>query len=92
MDTGTELHLTIELQEPPFEADGVVAWCRAVHGHYEVGVQFRDAGTDFAVRMVEQACQIELYKERVLREEGRLLSGEEAAREWIGRYAERFPE
>ncbi len=88
---GTILHITIALHGLPFEADGVVVWCVAADGDYEIGVRFRDEETDFAVRMVEQACQIEHYKHEVQSKEGRRLSGEQAAVEWIERHAEDFP-
>ena len=42
--------------------------------------------------MVAQICQIEDYKRGVAQHEGRALSSEEAAREWIGTYAEEFAE
>jgi hypothetical protein len=41
--------------------------------------------------MVEQVCHIENYKKEIYRAEGRLLSSEQAAMEWIIRYASRFP-
>ena len=40
--------------------------------------------------MVEQVCQIEHYRQAVLRQEGRALDGEAAAPEWIARYAADF--
>ncbi len=89
--SGTELHITIALYGPPFEADGVVVWCKPLAKVYEVGVQFQDEETEFAVRMVEQACQIEHYKREVLTNEGRVLDGEEAAEEWIEKFAKQFP-
>ena len=89
--TGTELHITIALHGPPFEADGTVIWCKHCENAYEVGVRFRDEETEFAVRMVEQACQIEHYKREVLKKEGRVLNGEEAAEEWIAKFADQFP-
>lgn len=76
----------------PFEADGVVAWCRKEGPAYAVGVQFADQSTQFGVRMVEQVCHIEHYRYDVLQEEGRVLSSEEAAREWVERYAAEFPQ
>ena len=45
----------------------------------------------FRARMVEQVCHIEQYKHQVLKKEGRKLSGEEAALEWIQKYAPQFP-
>jgi len=37
--------------------------------------------------MIEQLCHIERYRWKVQKEEGRLLTSEEAAVEWISRYA-----
>ena len=88
---GTIIHIQIPTCQPVFEADGIVMWCHAANGHYEVGVSLRDANTEFGVRMVEQVCQIEHYKKEVLAREGRSLSGEEAAVEWIKKHAASFP-
>jgi hypothetical protein len=43
-------------------------------------------------RMVEQVCYIENYKKVVYQTEGRLLTAEEAAMEWICKYASQFPD
>ena len=45
----------------------------------------------FIYSMVEQVCHIEQYKKEVLKNEGQGLSGEEAAVEWITKYAKDFP-
>ena len=66
-------------------------WCRPTPQGYDVGVAFDEAATLFAVRMVEQLCRIEEYRRRVAEEEGRQLSSEQAAEEWIRRYAASFP-
>ena len=92
LDPGQCIHLRIPVVDQLFEADGVVTWCREVESdHYEVGVRFADADALFSVRMVEQLCHIEQYRKEVLREEGRQLSSEEAASEWIDRFAGNFP-
>lgn len=88
---GATVHVNIHVQEPSFEADCDVKWCRRVNGHFHVGVGFRDSSEAFSFRMVEQVCHIEHYKRKVLREEGRELTGEEAAMEWITKYAKDFP-
>jgi hypothetical protein len=54
-------------------------------------VTFLDAEVAFLARMVEQVCHIEDYRQSVSRIEGRQLSAEEAATEWIDRYARDFP-
>jgi len=91
-EPGTEIHLAIPVQRPPFEADAVVAWCHTTGGGYRVGVRFNDDVSDFALRMVEQICHIEHYRRAVLHREGRHISSEQAATEWIARYADKFPQ
>lgn len=91
IEPGTLIHLAIKVGEQSFQADGEVMWCHGVNGHHEVGVCFQDAATVFTVRMVEQLCYIEQYRQQVRHTEGRQLSSEEAAREWVGRYASEFP-
>lgn len=44
----------------------------------------------FRHRMEQQCNQIRQYRQSVLRESGRLLSPDEAALEWIERYAASF--
>jgi hypothetical protein len=89
---GEVVHVRIPVLEQAFEADARVAWCRrSGTGEYEVGLEFVDPGTEFAMRMVEQVCHIEAYRKRALREQGRELSSEAAAEEWVARYAAGFP-
>lgn len=91
LQQGRVIQITIPVREPPFEATGTIVWCRQTNRHYEVGVQFADANTEFAVRMVEQICQIHHYQREVLEREGRSLSGAAAAAEWVAKYARDFP-
>ncbi|CAN5691845.1 hypothetical protein BH23GEM10_BH23GEM10_09130 [soil metagenome] len=88
---GDIVRIRIPTVEPPFEARARVVWCRPEDGRFLVGVEFQDSADAFRVRMVEQVCAVEQYREKVLKEEGRRLSSQEAAAEWIGRYAGRFP-
>ena len=44
----------------------------------------------FRLRMEEQCVQIQQYRQAMLRERGHLLSSDEAALEWIERYAAAF--
>jgi hypothetical protein len=90
---GARVEIRIGYVQPAFEAHARVAWCQphADEG-YELGVTFLDAEVAFLARMVEQICHIEDYRQSVHRLEGRQLSSEEAAGEWIERYAEHFPE
>lgn len=96
------LHLSIPLHENYFETDALVCWCQpdettvtettAKHKpRYHVGVQFSNRQEAFSARMVEQVCYIEEYKKNVKKKEGRELSSDQAAAEWIEKYAEQFP-
>lgn len=89
---GEILRLRIPTVEPAFEARARVAWCRPESEKFLVGVQFLDATAAFRSRMVQQVCSIENYRKDVEQGEGRVLSTQEAAAEWIARYAGRFPD
>ena len=88
---GDVVEIRVPFVRPPFELKARVAWCKAREGHYEIGVEFLDQDDAFMARMVEKVCHIENYKQDILRTEGRLLSPEEAATEWLTKYAARFP-
>lgn len=87
---GEVLHLRIDCCAPALDVDGRVAWCEGQGHAYEVGVAFASQADAYRVRMVEQVCRIEQYRRDVARQEGRHLSSEEAAQEWITRYAGEF--
>jgi hypothetical protein len=91
IEPGCVIRVNIASGQPPFEVTGTVVWCSRTNHHYDMGVKFDDASVEFAVRMVEQVCHIEQYREYVLKSEGRRMSGEEAAAEWIAKFAENFP-
>jgi len=93
VEPGSMIEVRIPYVEPAFEARALVAWCRprrTGEGH-EVGVSFLNTKDVFLARMVTQICYIEDYRKSIAREEGRELSSEEAASEWIAKYASRFP-
>lgn len=92
LELGTVIRVRIGHVEPAFEALCSVSWCRRHEGHYLIGVKFLDAQDVYRARLVEQVCHIEHYKNLVFEREGRVLSGEQAAREWILKYAKDFPE
>lgn len=89
---GDVIRLRIPTVEPAFEATARVAWCRNEGEYFLVGVQFTDASAAFKSRMVQQVCSIENYRKEVREQEGRELSTQEAAAEWIEKYAGRFPD
>ena len=90
MTPGGVVEVRIPSVRPPFAARARVVWCRpGAHG-FELGVAFLDAADAFRARMVEQVCHIEAYRQAVYRQEGRDLSGREAAAEWIAKHAADF--
>ena len=91
LQKGSLISIQIPLTHPIFQEQGRVSWCRPSNGHYDVGVEFLDENTQFRARMIEQVCYIEHYKREIQQTEGRRLSAEEAAIEWIQKYAKDFP-
>ena len=89
---GTTLEVRIDQVKPPFEAHARVVHCEPEGDHFCIGVQFLDASDAFRARMVEQVCSIDRYRREVEEREGRELSSQEAAEEWIRRHASRFPD
>lgn len=87
---GAIVSLHIELGCNKTDVRARVSWCREKDTGYDMGVEFLDASDSYAVRMVEQVCYIEHYRREVLVNEGRTLSSEEAALEWISENAADF--
>ena len=92
LDHGQIIHLRIPTIDPPFEANARVVWCRPEGDAWLVGVEFLDSTDAFQSRMVQQVCSIENYRKEVLQNEGRRLTTQEAAAEWINKFAGRFPD
>jgi hypothetical protein len=88
---GEVVEIRIPFVQPPFAVEARVAWCKPHDGGFELGVEFLNQDEAFMARMVEQVCHIENYQKSVSRAEGRQLSPEEAAREWIGQNAAKSP-
>ena len=92
IEIGSCLHVRIPTVDPSFEVLARVVWCTRRKSDYEIGLEISDSEQAFRTRMVEQICHIEHYKREVLEQEGRQLSGKEAATEWIAKFAAEFPE
>lgn len=88
---GVTMRVRIAVTSPVFEADCRVAWCLPEGDSFQVGVEFLDKEDLYRVRMVEQVCQIEGYRRDLQEKQGRALSSQEAALEWISRFAKNFP-
>lgn len=89
---GTTVNMRIECINPGFEITGKAVWCRLKNDLYEIGIEFIVSKDQvFHLRMIEQICHIEHYRNEVLKNEGRDIDSEEAACEWIKKYAGNFP-
>ncbi len=91
LDIGDIISIKIPIINPEFEFQGSVAWCLKRQGCYEIGVKFVAQKDVHRIRMIEQICYIKLYKEKIVKEEGRFLSDKQAAFEWIDKFSEQFP-
>lgn len=89
-EPGERVRVRIPVGDPGFQADGRIAWCKPDGQRYRVGITFDDASLAFSARMVEQVCHIGRYHKHLV-DQGRNVSEEEAALEWIGKYAGHFP-
>ena len=87
---GQRVSVHILVGDPGFQVEGRVAWCRPADDCFRVGIAFADEARAFSARMVEQVCHIGSYRRREL-EQGRDISEEEAALEWIAKYGATFP-
>lgn len=70
---------------------GRVARCEPHGAEWLIGVAFDNREEVFRMRMVQQICHIEDYRARVMQDEGRDISSDVAAQEWVARHASHFP-
>jgi c-di-GMP-binding flagellar brake protein YcgR len=80
---GELVEITIDFCNPAFIAQGIVRWCKKEQGQFSVGVSFQDEMAAYALRMIEQICHIENYRQDQFIKTGELMSNEQAAHEWI---------
>ncbi|MEZ5671508.1 MAG: PilZ domain-containing protein [Thiotrichaceae bacterium] len=60
---GTVLGVRILMMTPPVEVLGRVAWCApGDNGQFDIGIEFLDGVSDSSEQVVEEACQVEVYK------------------------------
>ena len=92
VQVGTLVEFLIPIVKPDYYGEGVVVWRREQSPHvFEVGMRFTSDDEFFRTRMVEQVCCIEEYRQE-LAAQGRHLTTEEAADEWIAKFAAKFHE
>lgn len=91
IEVGTEIELLIDVIDPDFIIKGVVVWTKEKSDGYEMGIRFPDKADVFQMRMIEQICHIEHYRQEVELKQNRKLTSQEAAVEWIDQFATDFP-
>jgi len=89
---GTEIAIRVPNLAEHLELIGRVVRCQGQHPHWIVGAMFEHREDVFRMRMVQQICHIEAYRQQVLQSEGRNLSSNEASLEWIAANAAHFPQ
>lgn len=92
LPVGRTVTIRVPFVKPAFETRGRVVWCKRRRMGFDIGLELLDKDDAFRTRMVEQVCHIEHYKREIYKTEGRRLSGQEAALEWIGKFAHLFPD
>ena len=85
-----ELTLAIRITQPYFVEEAQVTWCKKINSCYEIGVKFIATDAIFRIRMIEQVCHIEKYRQDMLETHGRALTAQDAAMEWINKYGADF--
>lgn len=68
------------------QLSGKVIWCEKSRHGYEIGLEFDDPAQIERMRIIDQIIDIEKFRNQVAKQEGRRLSSEQAAREWISQY------
>jgi len=88
---GALLSVRIPSVNADAELHGRVIWlAQSAHG-FVIGMSFQSENEAFRMRMIEQLCHIEDYRQHAWDSEGRTLNLDEAASEWIDQYAATFP-
>ncbi|HNV86392.1 MAG TPA: PilZ domain-containing protein [Candidatus Omnitrophota bacterium] len=89
---GTLLDVTIPLRAIKFNMIGSVAYCRqdSKSGLFKVGILFHEDDMSFRAKLAAEILKIEEFRKETSRRLGREVSREDAAHEWIQKYAEEF--
>jgi len=89
---GTLLDVTIPLQAVKFNMIGSVAYCRQEpqSGLFKIGILFHESDMTFRAKLAAEILKIEEFRKEISKRLGREVSREDAAHEWIQRYAEEF--
>jgi hypothetical protein len=88
---GQPVKISFPLLNKDHVLTGLVVWNKKSTKGFEIGLEFDDPNELFRLRMIEQICHIEHYRAEVKQHQGRQLTSEQAAKEWIKLYAADFP-
>lgn len=93
LEKGSFVDLSIPVKDKLFEIKGRVTYCveQSKGGRFRTGILFLDSPSAFRAKLAEEALEILRYRKDISRERGEEVSEEEAARQWIQRFAENFP-
>jgi len=91
LPVGATITIRIPQVNLSFNVTGQVVWIKESEGGFTMGIAFNNKDEAFRARMVEQVCHIESYWRHAREHDGRNISIEEAASEWISRFAAEFP-
>ena len=91
---GVLLELSLPVKEKVLTIEG-----RVVHASqdsetklFRTGICFEKSDSVFKVKMAEQVYQIDQYRKLLSKQEGRVVSEEEAAHRWIEEHSSNFAE
>lgn len=90
LDIRANVRVSFPILKSDASLDGRVVWCEKSHRGYEIGLEFDDPREVERLKMVEQICQIEKFRDEVAEREGRHLTSEQAAREWVSHFTSEF--
>ena len=90
VNKGTVIDISIPMLKSKSHISGKVIWCLQNRDSYEIGIKFRSESDEFTARLIEQISHIKHYQNKILKTEGRKISDNQAAKEWIENYAGEF--
>ena len=88
LEPGSLVNVRIPLNKPVFDFACRVVWCTKKGVEYTIGVEFIGSDTTFRQRLVAMVQDIDNYRLQVQEQQGRHLTGQQAALEWISRFAD----
>ena len=91
---GTLLELSLPVKEKVLTIEGCVVHASqdSESGLFRTGIHFPKIDSVFKVKLAEQVYQIDQFRKSLSRQEGRLVSEEEAAHQWIEEHSSDFAE